>query len=314
MKKALVVGINDYSFAPLNGCVTDAKKMHKLLERNEDGTKNIDCKLLTSPTEKITKAVLSEAIEDLFKDPVDLAVFYFSGHGAVTNYGGFLVTQDAKKYSEGYSMRDLIELANGSKVKEVVLIIDCCYAGMLGEIPSQKDHVVLKEGVSILSACSSNQTSMEKNGEGVFTSLITDALNGGGSDILGKITIASVYAYVDQALGAWDQRPLFKSHVSRLFPVRQCKPEIDIDILRQLPIYFPDQDFEYPLDPSYEPDADPACPEHENIFSQLQKCRASRLVVPIGEEHMYYAAMNNKSCKLTALGKYYWKLAKDGRI
>ena len=29
---------------------------------------------------------------------------------------------------------------------------------------------------------------------------------------------------------------------------------------------------------------------------------------------MYYAAMNSTGCRLTALGRFYWKLADDGRI
>jgi len=38
------------------------------------------------------------------------------------------------------------------------------------------------------------------------------------------------------------------------------------------------------------------------------------LVVPVGEDHMYYAAINSKSCKLTILGEHYWKLVKKNRI
>jgi hypothetical protein len=29
---------------------------------------------------------------------------------------------------------------------------------------------------------------------------------------------------------------------------------------------------------------------------------------------MYYAAMNSKSCRLTAMGRRYWQLAASGRI
>ncbi|MGF1573365.1 MAG: caspase family protein, partial [Sumerlaeia bacterium] len=38
------------------------------------------------------------------------------------------------------------------------------------------------------------------------------------------------------------------------------------------------------------------------IFKDLQKMEGVGLVVPVSEEHMYYAAMNSKSCRLTALG------------
>ena len=54
--------------------------------------------------------------------------------------------------------------------------------------------------------------------------------------------------------------------------------------------------------------------EHEEIFSILQKYVKLNLVVPVGEDHMYYAAIHYKSCKLTAQGQHYWDLAKRGTI
>ena len=38
------------------------------------------------------------------------------------------------------------------------------------------------------------------------------------------------------------------------------------------------------------------------------------LVVPAGEQHMYWAAMNSKSRKLTPFGKRYWRLGKHNRV
>ena len=40
MRRALLVGINDYPSAPLAGCVDDAKAMQRLLHRNHDGRVN----------------------------------------------------------------------------------------------------------------------------------------------------------------------------------------------------------------------------------------------------------------------------------
>jgi hypothetical protein len=74
----------------------------------------------------------------------------------------------------------------------------------------------------------------------------------------------------------------------------------------------PSQEFE--LDPSYEPDS--GNPNEDNVkkFRLLQKYNRVNLVLPVGEEHMYYAAMNSKSCKLTVLGIHYWNLIKRERI
>ncbi|SCZ00067.1 Caspase domain-containing protein [Paenibacillus polysaccharolyticus] len=315
MKRALIVGINDYSNSPLYGCVNDANKIEKVLARNQDGSPNFECKKLIAQPHNITRSVLKQHVTELFSSEADTALFYFSGHGFLNNLGGFLVTQDHDKYDEGVQMENILSLANESKVREVIIILDCCHSGALGEVGMIKtDHAVLREGVTVLTASRAAQVSMEINGTGVFTSLICDALEGGAADVIGNVTIPSIYAYVDQALGAWDQRPLIKSHVSRLYPLRKCNPVIPLSILRLLPNYFPFPEFEFQLDPSFEPTEEPKNEENEEILSHLQKFRAARLVTPIGEEHMYFAAINSKSCKLTPLGQFYRKLSVDGKI
>jgi hypothetical protein len=289
--------------------------MDKLLARNADGSPNFECKPLLAPADPITRPILKQAVEDLFTRKSDVALFYFAGHGTVNNLGGYLVTQDAQKYDEGLSLTDVLTFANQSPATEKIIILDTCHSGAMGQIPAiDNDTAILKEGVSILSACRDSETAMEQDGGGLFTSLICDALRGGAADVCGKVTMAGVYAYVDEALGGWDQRPLFKMHVSKLVPMRTSPSAVDLQILRLLPRYFPAPHEPYQLDPSYEPDADPAHPENEEIFGHLQKLRATRLVVPIDEEHMYFAAMNSKSCKLTALGIHYWHLANNGKI
>ena len=50
------------------------------------------------------------------------------------------------------------------------------------------------------------------------------------------------------------------------------------------------------------------------VFKDLQQMEGVGLVVPIGEEHMYYAAMNSTACGLTALGAQYWRLAKERKL
>jgi len=322
MQKALIVGINDYPNAPLSGCVDDANKMEEVLARNEDGSPNFTCKKLTAPNKTITKAMLKKHVEDLFAYQPDVALFYFSGHGTENNLGGYLVTQDAKVYDEGLPMQEVLTLANNSRAHEVVIILDCCNSGAFGRVPAINNTAVnLREGISVLTASLADQSSIEVNGNGIFTKLIYEALQGGASDVLGHVTVASVYAYADQILGAWDQRPLLKSHVSTLLPLRKCRPQVDSSILRLLPEYFKPADFTYPLDPSYEPDKHDVGleyqtrnPEHEMIFKHLQKYRDAHLLIPVGEDHLYYAAIRSKACKLTALGQFYWNLANRGKI
>jgi hypothetical protein len=314
-RRALVVGIDNYPASPLAGCVADAIRIATLLERNADGSPNFDCRLLIDPPSTINARDLRQAIDELFKQPADLALFYFSGHGTENNLGGYLMTPDATRYQEGVSMVDLLAQANQSKVAQAVLVLDCCNSGHLGATPAiSNDAAVLREGVSVLSASRASEASLETVEGGVFTSLVCAALDGGSADVVGDVTAAAVYAYVDEALGPWDQRPLFKSHVSRMTSLRRDAPGVPIDDLRRLPSLFPDPNLEMPLDPSFEPTTTLGNVANQEVFAVLQRCRAAKLIEPVGEDHMYYAAINSKSCRLTPLGRRYWRLATMGRL
>jgi hypothetical protein len=206
-------------------------------------------------------------------------------------------------------------MANDSKAAEVVILLDCCHAGHLGNAP-QIDNAksLLREGVSILTASRGEQVSVEVAGGGIFTSLVVDALEGGAADVLGDVSAPAVYAYVEAALGAWDQRPLFKSHVAQLIPLRRCRPAVDISILRELPTLFPLPAEDLALSPHFEATCENKDAEKVTIFCRLQALNRAHLVEPVGANHMYDAAMESKGCRLTASGRFYWRLAESGRI
>ena len=148
-----------------------------------------------------------------------------------------------------------------------------------------------------------------------FTNLLIEGLKGGAADLQGKITPGSIYAYIDQALGAWDhQRPMFKTNITRFTVLRSISPQVPISILRNIVKYFPSPSHELDLSPEFEYTQPNSKQEKVRVFKDLQKYESVGLVVPNGEEHMYWAAMNNKSCSLTALGYHYWRLIKDKRI
>jgi uncharacterized caspase-like protein len=319
-RRALVIGIDNYPTAPLQGCVNDATALADLLRTNHDGSPNFDVELFTSNNQTITRASMLERIEKLFTHSGgDVALLYFSGHGTENNLGGYLVTPDARKYNEGVNLTDVLTLANNATANERVIILDSCMSGHLGNVPTDAPNSAnLKEGVSILTASRSDQVSMEQNGRGVFTELVCSALEGGAADVLGKVSVPAIYSYVEEALGPWAQRPLFKGHLSKVLALRTAQPAVSAATLRELTIWFPQVDGEYDLDPTYEytsneqgfvPDED-----HVKIFKKLQQCRDAKLVEAVGAEFLYFAAMNSKSCQLTSLGQRYWKLVKEGRL
>lgn len=319
MRRALCVGIDEYSVGSLNACADDANRVADVLARHYDDSPNFDCRRLTappgSPLTAITRTSLRAAIDGLFRNKADVALLHFSGHGTVNNLDGYLVTQDAKKYDEGVAMGDVLTLANNAKADEVVILLDCCFSGQLGAIPAiDNSKSLLREGISILTASRSDQPSVEDGGGGLFTSLVVDALSGGAADVLGAVTATSIYSYVEAALGAWDQRPLFKSHVAKLVPLRRCEPPIERELLRKLPTLFPLPAEDFPLDPTCEETSATPNPERVASFRELQKLSRVQLVVPCDSSHMYDAAMGSKGCRLTPSGRYYWRLASNGRI
>lgn len=322
MRKALVVGINNYPSSPLNGCINDASAFASIIESNGDGSPNFDVKLVTDVP---SKSELKGLIVELFNGDSDTALFYFSGHGFIDDIGGYIVTPDYQAHDLGVSMDEILKIANESKARNCIIILDCCHSGAFGS-PKLNGGATTQivEGVSILTASKDYEPSLEVNGHGVFTNLLLDALRGGAADLRGHITPGSVYAYIDQALGPWDQRPVFKTNISRFTSLRMVSSQVPINILRKLTEYFPAPEHEFNLDPSFEDTntidvehkvVEPyAHPDNVAVFKILQKLESVGLVVPFDEEHMYFAAMNSKSCKLTALGYHYWRLVKDKRI
>jgi hypothetical protein len=213
-------------------------------------------------------------------------------------------------------MDEILTIANKSKAKDKIIILDCCHSGAFGS-PEGSGGTTSQiiEGVVVLTASRKSETALEVNGHGIFTSLLLDALQGGAADLRGHITPGSVYAYIDQALGPWNQRPVFKTNVTRFTSLRTINPPVAKEVLWKITEYFPTPQQEYSLDPSYEDtNVDIANPDNVMIFKNLQKFQGVNLVVPVGEQYMYYAAQNSKSCKLTALGYHYWRLVKEGRF
>jgi Caspase domain len=324
MRKALVVGVNHYDrYSPLYGCVDDAHSVKACLERNGDGTVNFSVRLLTGtgPTDTVTCANLKREIVDLFSGDHGMAMLYFAGHGTAEMTGGYVFGSDASDSISGVSLHEVLVLANNCSAKNRLIILDSCKSGIAGTAANNPSYSELKEGTTILTACAEDQYATEENGAGVFTSLLVDALNGAAANLLGEVTPGSAYAHIDKSLGAWEQRPIFKTNIKSFASLRTVVPPISLRDLQRLARLFPEAGYEYQLDPSYEPERHGRTknmllpdPMNTETFSVLQQYNKLGLLVPVNAPHMWHAAMQSKTCKLTALGEHYRRLAASGRI
>ena len=325
MKRALLIGINNYPGNELKGCVEDIKQVKAAIEKNGDGSPNFDVMMMPDVQ---TSAEVMENIRRLFSGDGEAAMLYFSGHGFVNDTGAEIVmpqdTVTPGQYYMGIQMRTIMDIVNNSKVRNKIVILDCCHSGNMGKYKLEDSSSHLQTGVSILTACRDDEYAEEIGGHGVFTELLCTALNGGAADYCGNITMGGIYSYIDRSLGAWQQRPVFKTNVTEFAPLKRVEPQVPLSTIRQLTNLFDNPNNVFALDPSYEDTNDPTV-EHEykepyakkdNVtkFKMLQKLQSIGFVKPVDATFMYFAAMESKGCKLTELGRYYWRLVKDGRI
>ncbi|PFG08335.1 caspase family protein [Marinobacter sp. LV10MA510-1] len=328
MRKALVVGINHYSnVSPLFGCVNDSFSVKAMLERHADGSVNFAVKHLTAtgPSDLCDRDQLREAIESLFTGDGEISILYFAGHGHIEATGGYLCSSDVKSGNDGVPLAEIMTMANQSRIQNRVIILDSCHSGVAGGSALQQKIAEISDGVTILTASTAEQYATEENGAGVFTNLLIDALSGAAGNLVGDVTPGGVYAHVDQSLGPWAQRPVFKTNVNRFVSLRKVQPPLELTDLRRISALFPTSGHHFQLAPTYEPERheswaqDPQgvpapISEHNEIFSVLQKYNRVGLVVPEDAPHMWHAAMESKTVRLTVLGEHYRQLAEKGLI
>src|SRR5713101_7671000 len=245
MRKALIVGIDYYAhIKSLSGCVDDAHAVKTALERHADGTVNfVTPRLLTGTglTDMVNKAELKDAVRELFADDAEIALLYFAGHGYIEDTGGFLCAGDCKTGDDGFSLAELMTLASKSNARNKIIILDSCHSGIAGDRPVAQGFAEINEGMTILTASTAEQYAMEVpgGGAGVFTTLFVDALGGAAANLVGDVTPGSVYAHIDQSLGPWAQRPVFKTNVKTFVSLRKAASPIPLADLQAIAKHFP---------------------------------------------------------------------------
>ena len=326
MRKALIVGIDAYDhISGLTGCVHDANEVNAVLERHADGSVNFPAPrlLLGDAGSPVNRKDLKEATRELFAHEGEIALFYFAGHGYTEDTGGYLCTTDSTSGDDGLAFSELLAMAGQSKAKNKIIILDSCHSGGIGIRAAAPNLVEVHTGMTILTASAANKYAMEVpgGGAGVFTTLLVDALHGAAANLVGEVTPGSVYAHIDQSLGPWEQRPVFRTNVDQFVSLRKAVAPIQLSDLQALITFFPTAGYEFQLDPSFEPERSsdrlvslpPPDPVKTAAFAVLQRYVKVNLVRPVDAPHMWHAAIQSKSCKLTVLGEHYRRLV-EGKL
>jgi hypothetical protein len=295
-RKALVVGISRYGsndFDDLECCVDDARAMAQRLAQHADGRDNHQVRLLVSDAGGVNLSLLQNAIDELLGAGADCeALFYFSGHGWLAGDDAYLVTEEGTQAAPGYPMGRLLEAANRSGLRSVLVILDCCHSGSIGNFSGTdgKPRVRIAPNVSVLAASAAYEKSTQGLEYSLFTQLLLEGMDGGAADLRGKVHAGALYGFVEQALADWEQCPVYKCYSRRLNLVRECGPQISDVLLARLPEWFA-----YPEQALQAADVEAAA---------LEPLRSTGLVSVSPDDE--------GTLSLTPRGRLYWTQAQRG--
>ncbi len=100
----------------------------------------------------LTRKELKEAIVDLFSGDGEVALLFFAGHGHIEETGGYLCAGDCQTGDDGVALSEIMTLANQSKFRNRLIILDSCHSGIAGSNPAVTAAAELYDGVTILTA------------------------------------------------------------------------------------------------------------------------------------------------------------------
>lgn len=136
--RALLVGVWTYGrrgFGALRGVENDLKDLRAALCDATVGLfEDADVQTLPDPTTVEFERALTEFVTRA--GPDDRLLFYFAGHGHPVDGQVQLCLREAEVAitSTMYEKRKLLELLKGMQARSIIIILDCCYAGLGDEV------------------------------------------------------------------------------------------------------------------------------------------------------------------------------------
>lgn len=179
---ALIVGVSQYDKSrtgldSLAAPVNDAQRVYNVLSKYggfempyplplDDGKVGSDGTV--SAQDLQTK--LDELLNPQAAEALELAVFYFSGHGVLHNgQVVFLATSDNQ---QALALSHLVKLARASAAQNVCIWLDCCHSGEIFQFIRENEE----KGFFVVAASSDKGEALAKLGESVLTKLLCEAL------------------------------------------------------------------------------------------------------------------------------------------
>lgn len=153
IRRAIVIGINEYessSITRLQGAENDAKEVYEAFRKNCNFQVSDNHFLLGK---KATRKNILKAISDVFRkdNKSNLVTFYFSGHGCNEEIAkkGYIAPYDMDPedpFVSGIEMDSIKStMFNSKNYASVMMILDCCYAGISTEVTKSMTSLAHKD-------------------------------------------------------------------------------------------------------------------------------------------------------------------------
>src|SRR5512132_1336465 len=214
MKYALIIGNNKYDdpkLAQLKTPAADSQALAKVLDDKTIGGFDAVTPLINQNETRVRIAI-SEFLTD--KNPYDLVLLYFSGHGILDDRGRlYLALKDTQvNLLKATSLPSsfLTDEMDSCRSKRQILILDCCHSGAFARGAKGEQKAVTEAtfegsgfGRVVLTASDSTQYALEgdqvlKQTEfSLFTHFLLDGLRTGQADLNndGQIALDEWYDY-----------------------------------------------------------------------------------------------------------------------
>lgn len=233
---AVVIGIDHYQngIQPLRTAAADAQKIADILRsQHQYQLIHLDC---ASKSPILNETATLQNLRQLFAEVLpnqvrpsqhDRLLIYFAGHGITRHISekgpqGFLIPQDAdvKNPDSLLPMQELYENLNRLECRHLLLILDCCFAGMFRWANTRK-VIAIPETIhwehyhrfikypawQVITSAAHNQTALDyvdNRGEGQsenhspFAKALFSGLQDGKADLIrdGVITTPELYLYL----------------------------------------------------------------------------------------------------------------------
>jgi hypothetical protein len=209
----LAIGIGDYDKAPkLPNAADDARALAELFEKTSKPLfRSVHVRRLLD--KEATRGAVLKGLRNLAKDATsrDVVIVFFAGHGKLDDRKRlYLLAADTDPDPEeltttGIPAEELKRLVKDLPGR-VLVLLDACHAGALGPIDRAaggltddlvRDLVSEENGLAVLCSAMGREKSFEKDGHGLFTRALLEALGGeGGKDSNGVVYLHHVERYV----------------------------------------------------------------------------------------------------------------------